>query len=135
MNVNDLHGHSKVLAAFATTTIATDTTTAGIIIDTEGFEALEFLILSGTITLGDAAISLQHGDAANLSDATTVDAEEILGSGVFAVDADDEVRKMGYIGKKRFVRLSIVTDNSANLTLTSLALLAFAPHQPTAEQV
>ena len=135
MNVIDLHHTSKVELAFATTTIATDTTTAGVIIDTQGFTALEFLIMSGTITLGDAAITLQHGDDSGLSDVAAVPADEALGTAIFAATADDEERKLGYIGKKRYVRLSIVTDNSANLTLTSMALLANALHQPTAEQV
>ena len=86
--------------------IASDTTTEGEIIDTENFEALEFVILTKTITDGDYAVLLQEGDNSALSDAATVAAAETLGSPDFDDDTDDDaVARVGYIGKKRYVRL------------------------------
>ena len=133
-SVNDLHHHTKQLPALTSQTISTDTTTAGAIIDTAGFEACEFLLLSGTITDGAYAVSLQEGDASNLSDAATVDAAEILGDADFALADDDTAKRIGYIGKKRYVRLSIVSSGTTSGgVFAGIALLGMAAHQPTAD--
>lgn len=136
MNVNDLHHTSSAVIAFANANITTDTTTAGAIIDTAGFEACEILTASGTITDGAYAMLLQEGDAANLSDAATVSAEETLGDCSYALAEDDTPKRVGYIGKKRYVRLSWVSTatTTGGTNFSAIAILANAQHQPVADQ-
>ncbi len=136
MNVFDLHHTSKALIALANQNITTDTTTAGAIIDTAGFEALEFLLASGTITDGAYAVKIQEGDNSDLSDAADVSAEETLGNADYALADDDTPKRIGYIGKKRYARI-VVTSTSTSTggtNFSALALLANASHQPTSDQ-
>ena len=134
MQAFDLHHNTKQLTALTSQTIDTDTTTAGEIIDTALFTALEFLLISGTITDGAYAVSLQHGDDSGLSDVTVVSADETLGDADFALADDDTAKRIGYIGKKRYVRLSIVsTATTTGGLFAGIALLANAAHQPTAD--
>ena len=133
MSVFDLHNNVFGVSAINSGSITTDTVTNGNIIDTAGFEALEFVVQSGAITDGDYVLSLQDGDIANLSDAAAVDDELVLGSGsAFAAADDDTVKRLGYIGKKRYVRLAITSTNTSTGGLFSgSALLASPHHAPT----
>lgn len=134
MHVNDLHHHTAVESALDSQTIGTDTTTLGNIIDTAGFEALEFILQSGTITDGAYAVSLQEGDDSGLSDAAAVSAEETLGNADFALADDDTAKRIGYIGKKRYCRLAIVsTATTSGGVFSAAAMKGMAAHQPTAD--
>lgn len=122
---NDLHNNVAAVLALAVQDITTNTTTVGAIIDTAGFESLEFAITSGTITDGAYALLLEEGDDPGLSDAAAVPADNVLGSLVGFVAADDDtVKRVGSIGKKRFHRLSVVstgtTTGGTNFTATAI---------------
>ena len=133
-NVFDLHHKIAALIALASAAIATDTTTDGIIIDTAGYTALSFLLTSGTVTDGAYVVSMQHGDDSGLSDAADVPAAGILGDADFALADDDEVKRIGYIGSKRYVRLKIVsTATTTGGIFSAAAVLAGAAHQPVAD--
>ncbi len=90
--------------------IGSNTTTVGGIVDTALFESLVAVIELGTLTDGDFALKLEHGDESNLSDAVDVPAEDLVGA-LPSLDASDTVGQVGYVGKKRFVRASIVSTN------------------------
>lgn len=133
----DLHHNVKSVLALAVQAITTNTTTVGAIIDTAGFESIEFSILSGTITDGAYALKLEEGDDSGLSDAAIVPADETLGAltGFVAAD-DDTVKRVGSIGKKRYQRLSIVSTGvtTGGTNFVSLATLSHAHSNPVAEQ-
>lgn len=109
----DLHNNISAIAALDEAAITTDTTTVGDIIDTQGFESLEYIVQAGTITDGAYALLIEEGDDSGLSDAAAVPAEETLGSltGFVAAD-DDAVQRVGSVGKKRYQRLSIVSTST-----------------------
>jgi hypothetical protein len=132
-NVFDLHHQIERRVALIIGQITTDTTTLGIIIDTAGFTALEFIILIGFVTDGNYAVGLQHGDDAGLSDAVAVPSDEILGNADFDEFDDNKTRRIGYLGKKRYVRLSIVSTGIAlfeSATLGAMVDLGGSNHQP-----
>jgi hypothetical protein len=135
MNVFDLHHTTKVLSAFDYQEIADAGTVDGNIIDTAGFEALEFILQSATLTDGEYSVNLQHGDDSGLSDAASVDAEEVLGSIDFVDTEDNTAKRIGYIGKKRYVIMQVI---AASITtggfLAGTAVLANANHQPVDNQ-
>jgi len=135
MNVFDLHNTSKVYTAFNSQSIVSDTTTTGNIIDTKGFESLEFIMTSGVITDGAYTINMQEGDESSLSDVATVAAAEVLGSIDFALTEDNISKRVGYVGKKRYVRITNVSSNtSSGGVFSGVAILANASHQPVANQ-
>ncbi len=132
MNVFDLHHNCDVRISLANQAIGSTSVVEGEIIDTKGFEALEFGIQMGTITDGVYTIKLEHGDDPALSDAEDVSAEETLGDADFALTDDDTAKRIGYIGKKRYARISIdaATVSTGVDAVSSLAILAYAHHQP-----
>ena len=128
--IYDIHNNVEQRNALDTAAITTDTTTAGDIIDTQNFESLEFLIQSGTLTDGAYAILIEDGNDSGLSDAAAVADAQLLGTEVgagFAAADDNKVSKIGYIGDKRYVRLSIVsTITTTGGTFGAIAILMHA---------
>jgi len=106
----DLHSKIKVASVITPTAgAAAGASVVGSIIDTLGFESFEYAIHSGTITTGSFSVTLEEGNVSNLSDATAVPAANLLGaSPTFVVTDDNQVRRVGIIGKKRYQRLTLV---------------------------
>lgn len=75
-------------------------TSGSTIIDTCDFEALTYLLQVQDTT----AVTLEHGDESDLSDATTVDADFIIGETSFTATGNAII---GYVGKKRYVRVTV----------------------------
>lgn len=136
MASHDLFHNVVTLPALNFQTISTNTTTVGAIIDTAAFYSLTFAIQSGTITDGAYAIKIEEGDAADLSDAVVVPADFILGSlagAGFVAANDNAVHKVGYVGKKRYARLSVVsTSVTTGGAFGAIAILSDPRHAPAA---
>lgn len=123
----DLKHHVKPVIALkiADYSGATD----GQIIDTVGYESLTFVVATGTVTSA-SVIKIEHGEKDDLSDATAVDAEHLLDALPSIADTDDDVTKwFGYIGKKRYVRVSFV---SGSATMGVVGLYGHPLSMPTA---
>ena len=130
--LNNLH---PVRALSPAATPADNTAQVTQIIDMQGANALLFLIATGALPDADATFTVlvEHGAAANLSDAAAVPDSELLGTEAlasFIFSDDDKVRKIGYIGSKRYVRLTITPANNASasqLCVIALKSLCNAP--------
>ncbi len=111
--MRDIYNRTNVKVAVDNATIASDTTTVGNIIDRKGAESLMFVMIAGTITDGAYLPLVEHGDDSGLSDAAAVPDAQLIGTeaeAAFALADDDETHKIGYVGDKRYVRLSIVSS-------------------------
>jgi hypothetical protein len=132
----DLYNLVAVQGGLNIGAITTNTTTNGLIVDTQGSYSVMWAIHSGTITDGVYNVQIREGDMANLSDGTLTSADFIIGDVADArfVAADDNaVKKIGYAGKKRYVRLEIVsTAVTSGGTLSASALLGHPRHAPAA---
>lgn len=133
----------QIKALFAPKAAVTDNTAqASAIIDCQGFNAVTLAYITGTNADADmtAVALLEEGDASNLSDAAAVaDADMVsqtLGTAPetaasFQFDDDGEVRSIGYIGNKRYIRLTITpANNTGNLFLGGVAILENAALSP-----
>lgn len=125
----DLHNNIDDRVALVEQAIAADTLVDGEIIDTQGFESLEYVVQVGTITTGVVGFIIQEGDDSGLSDAANVPAAETLGSLTgFIVTDDDATKRVGSIGKKRYQRFSILPDDSAAIDFISAVAILGHPH-------
>ncbi|MEM7522569.1 MAG: hypothetical protein AAF360_02185 [Pseudomonadota bacterium] len=130
----DLHHEVQGVPALATATISSNTTTIGIEVDTANFHALEFFVQSGTVTDGDFALSIQESDVSG-SGYTAASMEETLGAGTaFAAGDDGLVKRIGYIGKKRYAQLVITsTGVSSGGAFSAVGVLGSAFNQPVSD--
>ena len=136
--MRDFFNNAKVLRVISPVSVGDDTAEVGQIIDRSGFESVTYLIATGALADIDAtfAVLLEDGDDSGLSDAAAVVDAELLGTEVlagFQFDDDDETRKLGYIGNKRYTRLTITPAANASAALFSaIAVLAHAHDRPVA---
>ncbi len=132
--MRDLFSHINPKPALSPVQQADDTPYVGEIIDRQGFESLLYIILVGAVVDTDATfvVLLEHGDDSGLSDAAAVPDSDLNGTellATFLFSDDDVVRKLGYVGNKRYTRLTITpTGNGSALSLGAVALQG-NPHQ------
>lgn len=132
-NFNKIHP----LRCISPVSVADNTAQVGQIIDRQGFESLTYVIAMGSLADADAtfAVLLEHGDAANLSDATAATGDNVLGTAAlagFIFSDDDKTRKIGYVGGKRYTRLTITpANNTSAAVLAAVAILGGANKAPT----
>lgn len=125
---NDLHNSIKTTRAISPVSQSGNAAMVGAIIDRQGYGALEFAITLGTITTAGTVYTalLEDGEASNLSDAATVIAPNLLGTAAMASFVDSEVnttKEIGYIGNKRYVRLTMTpAGNTGASTLSAVAI-------------
>jgi hypothetical protein len=118
--MKDLHNNIKVTTVLAPVTIDSDTTTAGEVIDTQGFDSLEFVLQAGALTDGVFTAALAESDtvdeSGDLTSEGVVAASDLIGSlPSVENDASDESglsKKVGYRGRKRYVRLDVVSTGT-----------------------
>lgn len=137
--MRDLASHLAVRRAIAPAAAITDNTPlVSAIVDRAGFESLVFAISLGQLADADAtfAVTLDVGDQANLSDAAAPAATHLTGTlaaASFTFADDNATRKIGYVGAKRYARLTITpSNNTGGAFISAVAILGDARHSPAA---
>jgi len=139
--MHDLHHNAKIKPAISPQVGTDDTPFVSTIIDRANAETVEFAIATGTLADADvtATVLVEEGDAANLSDAAAVADDDLLGTEAGAAISfadDDEARKIGYIGAKRYVRLTVTpANNTGNFAISAVAILSGLRDVPQTAQV
>lgn len=136
--MRDLHNNIAIKRAISPVSVADTTAQVSQIIDMAGYSSLTFVIATGSIADADATFTVlvEDGAASNLSDAAAVTDANLLGTEVlagFQFDDDNECRKIGYTGGKRYVRLTITpVANASAALLSAVAVLGHPNSAPTA---
>jgi hypothetical protein len=133
--VRDLHSNIKISRAISPVSEGGTTALVSQIIDTNGYDSLEFAIATGSLADSDAtfAVLVEHSAASDMTGAAAVPDAELLGlesEAAFTFAADDSTRKIGYMGGKRYVRLTITP--AANSGAAVIAAVAIQGHPKTA---
>ena len=134
-SIFDIHHEITVETALNPQAITTNTTTDGEIIDLQFYEGLELIFASKTVTDGDYVVNLFESDDSGMSPENAVSSSQVLGSISFAAADDNAVKKIGYIGNKRYVKPKVVSTNVTTGTdiFSAVAIKFSARHQPTAD--
>ncbi|WP_295143874.1 hypothetical protein [uncultured Reyranella sp.] len=132
---NNLHVRRGISPAAA---VVDNTPFVSQIADLLGYEAAEFVILTGALADADATFTtlVEHGDAANLSDAAAVPDDQLIGletQASFTFADDDKVFKIGYRGPKRYARVTVTpAANAGNAFVAGVWVLGHPRNRPTA---
>lgn len=139
MASRDLHNNIHPVPGIAPAAPITDNAAfVSAIVDTKGYESVEFVILTGSLADADATFTVlvEDGAQANLSDAAAVADTFLLGTEAlasFTFADDNKVRKIGYVGGKRYVRVTVTpANNTGNAFVAGVWLLGHPKNAPTA---
>lgn len=136
----ELHNNLKVSRAISPKAAGTDNTPwVSEILDTANFFNNELAIAIGANTDANATFTvlMEEGDDPSLSDHAPVADEDLLGTEAeasFDYSDDNETRKIGYIGTKRYIRATITPagNDSGNIYIAALWLQSGAHKLPVA---
>ena len=140
MASRDLHNNVHPVPLIVPVAARTDNTAiVSAIIDTAGYESCGLVLVTGTNTDTNAtfAVLIEDGDDASLSDNAAVADAFLLGTEAaagFTFADDNECRKIGYVGGKRYVRMTVTPsgNDSGNIFIAGVALLGHPRNAPTA---
>ncbi|CAB4196209.1 hypothetical protein UFOVP1299_62 [uncultured Caudovirales phage] len=117
----------------------TDTAIVSQIVDTAGYNSVEYIILTGVNTDADATFTalVEDGDNASLTDNAAVADEFLLGTEAlasFTFAGDNKVFKIGYVGTKRYVRVTITPsgNGAGDILIAGVWILGHPVNRPTA---
>jgi hypothetical protein len=137
--MRDLHNNIHPRRGISPAAAVTDNTPfVSQINDAQGYQSVEFILLTGALADADATFTLlvEDGDAANLSDAAAVDDKFLLGTEALASPnfaSDDKVFKIGYVGPKRYQRVTVTpAANTGNAFVAGVWINGHPLHAPTA---
>jgi len=119
--MKDLMNNINVKRVLSPVSVADNTAQVGQVIDGQGAASLTYVIATGS--LGDAGaeftVLLEECDTSGGTYTAVADADllgtEALAS--FIQSDDDKCFKLGYIGKKRYTRMTITPTNNATAAL------------------
>lgn len=137
----DLHHDLKVTPALAPKAAVTDNTAfVSDILDTAGFDTNEFVGIFGTNADSDVSFTVlvEDGDNSALNDNAAVDDAYLLGVEAMGLNhaSDGKAFKIGYKGRKRYLRITITpANNTGNVFLAAVWLQAHARKGPHSTQV
>jgi hypothetical protein len=113
----DAASRTKFTQAIAPVVVTDNTAQVSNILDTQGYDANTWVATMGTLADADAtfAVTVDEGDASNLSGSNSVAAADLIGttSGASFTFADDnKTVKIGYKGTKRYIRVTVTPSNN-----------------------
>lgn len=108
------------------------------ILDTKDKHAVSALLLTGTLGDADATFTtlLEESAASNMAGANTVAAAETVltqASAGFTFASDNVPRKIGYLGSKRYIRLTVTPANNTGNVFLAMAWLWNQGTSPVAQ--
>lgn len=138
MGNSEIHSTTEKAIAFLYAPLTgSQGVTVGLIVDSTGFEALEFTMEGGIISLGEPGaeyvMELEDGDDGVIW--SPVEPDFLVAENIIITQSNQTI-SAGYIGKKRFVRPSIFRGGAPLLaTIDSIGISvigAKAHHIPSA---
>lgn len=136
--MRDLFNAINLKCVLSPASVADNTAQVGQVIDRLGFDSVTYAIMTGSIADADATFTvlLEESDDSGMSGAVAVADADLLGTEVLAgwqFDDDNECRKLGYIGGKRYTRMTITpVGNGSAAVFGAMAILGHPVYQPTA---
>jgi hypothetical protein len=141
MAARDLLHSIKVLNVIPPVVEGGNTAHVSSVVDTLGYRSVTFFVLAGVLADVDATFVtlLEESDAVAMGDATAVADADLLPAGTaqeaaasFQFDDDNIVKRIGYVGGKRYLRLTISpASNSGSAPIGCVCVLGHPTSSPT----
>lgn len=142
--MRDLTSNIQVKRVISPVSVADNTAQVGQVIDGQGYDAVTYVIAAGSLADADATFTvlLEESDASGSGFAAADDAALLTqtagtapeAAASFQFDDDNEVRKIGYVGSKRYTRLTITPAGNASAGLmAAVAILGHPAVRPVSQ--
>ena len=134
--MKDLFNSIHPVTAIAPVTVSDNTALVSAVIDRQGYDGTSFVILTGALADADATFTALLEESADGTAFSAVADADLLGTEAlasFTFADDNETRKLGYAGARRYLRLTVTPAGNASAALVAAVALLGHPHlAPTA---
>jgi len=133
----ELHNNCKVVCTVpgAVSPVATKT---GVVVDRQGYSAVEFIVQHGSVTTTGTAVSIAilegdvTGTMTSVADADLLGTEALAGLAAAtprtAGTTKEVSKRVGYRGLKRYVSANVITATTSTVGGTSVTVLLGSPN-------
>lgn len=142
--MRDMTNSKQVKRVLSPVSVSDNTAQVGQIIDHQAYDAATYVILTGSVADADVTFTvlLEESDDSGLSGSNVVaDADMVSQSSSapetaagFQFDDDNEVRKLGYVGSKRYTRITITPANNASAAVLAACCILEKPSRQAVVQ-
>jgi hypothetical protein len=117
--LNDLSSNVTLKRAISPVSVSDTTAQVSQILDTRDMSGVMLAIATGSIADADATFTvlIEESAASDLSGGNAVADADLIGTealAAFQFDDDNECRKIGYVGSKRYIRATITPVANAS---------------------
>lgn len=141
--MRDLHNNIKTVRVISPVAAGTTGTgTVGKIVDLAGYQGCEFVINYGTVTATNATITPIVKEGSVTSTLTSVANADLVGTELLSSlvattprtsgTSKNMVKRIGYIGNKRYVNVTLVPTITATTPVSVTAILSKPVNSPVA---
>ncbi|ABM93501.1 hypothetical protein Mpe_A0539 [Methylibium petroleiphilum PM1] len=132
--MKDMYNNVDVRRAISPVSVSDNTQIVSQVIDMLGYRSLTFCIAIGSVADADAVFTvlLENSATSDMSTAYDVYDKDMIGTeflASFRYDSDNQVRKLGYTGGERYVRMTIIPSGNASAALISAVAVLGHPVQ------
>ncbi|WP_202796704.1 hypothetical protein [Methylibium petroleiphilum] len=129
-----MYNNVDVRRAISPVSVSDNTQIVSQVIDMLGYRSLTFCIAIGSVADADAVFTvlLENSATSDMSTAYDVYDKDMIGTeflASFRYDSDNQVRKLGYTGGERYVRMTIIPSGNASAALISAVAVLGHPVQ------
>lgn len=129
----DLKTKIKITPAFNIASITSSTTTAGVEIDTVGYDSLTFALQLGARTDGNYTLLVQHSNTSGSGYVDVADDYLVGLESETTLSTANSVSKIGVLNFNRYVKISVVSAGvTSGATVGALAILGSPRTAPVA---
>lgn len=131
--MRDINSNLHVARAISPVSVSDNTAQVSQVFDCRDYDGVMLAIMAGSVADADATFTLLIEDSADNSTFAAVSDDYLNGTeaqGSFQFDDDNEPRKIGYTGPKRYLRATITPANNASAALLSAVWMATPLRRP-----
>lgn len=139
MNKKDLQSNIKAMTVIQPLAIGANATKTGKIVDRKGYGGVEFIASYGAVTTTGSVVTLVIKEGDVTGSMTSVADSNLLGTEALASlpattprtsgVAQNVVKRVGYIGNKRYVQVNAVQTGTTSVGCVGVAAILFNPEQ------
>ena len=134
--MNDLHNSTRAVTAIVPAAIGATGTKTGMVVDRQGYGGVEWVISYGSVTTTGTVVTVVAfegdvtGTLTSIADTALLGTEALasLAAGARVAGTGKEVvKRLGYVGNKRYVRLNVVQTGVTSVGVVGAAAVLHNP--------
>lgn len=133
--MRDLMNNVHLSRAIAPVSVSDNTAQVSTVFDRRGYYAVMLALAMGSLADADATFTVLLEESADNSSWSAVSDDDMNGTEAlagFQFDDDNEPRKLGYVGNKRYLRATVTPANNASAALLSAIWVGVPERMPAA---